>query len=167
MRRLLGFIVVVVILVGCGVAAIIVTKPAFAEAWFPGVFAEHHRELVRERFTLLAGHIVRGEGEQCTQFAEPEYVRLKGTEITKLVFAPYLFWAKVGRLTEADVRIDKINLGPDRRTAEVEYSLHYGNAWHAQKQPMKWVRAGGQWYLESAPLLTGQDGTSLMPGGGW
>jgi len=147
MRRLIGFLIVLAVLAGIGVAVILAVKPAFAEAWFPGAYADHHRELVKERFTVLAGHVVRGEVDQCVPFADPEFVKANGTNLTKALFAPYLFWAKLGRLGEADVRIDRITVGPDRKTAEVEYSLRHGGGWHAQKQPMKWLRAGGQWYL--------------------
>jgi hypothetical protein len=90
--------------------------------------------------------VCQDDVESCVKLADPVYVRAQGADKVKFQLKLLAGLFKLGKLTEADVRIDQVVIAQDKKSAEVQFSLQSKGAWKSQK-PTKWVLSDGQWYL--------------------
>jgi len=102
---------------------------------------------IQARFQEFAGVVCRDDVESCVKIVDPVFVRAQGSEKVKgqLKLLTGLF--KLGKVTEADVRVDQVIVAEDRKSAEVQFSLQSKGVWKSQK-PTRWVLSDGQWYLQ-------------------
>ena len=143
MRKVIGGAVLGAILVAVVIA---VARPQLTESLFPGLWASHHRKVVRERSTELIRCLCRDDMDGCIRLADPVFVRQQGVDKVKLLFKLMNVIATLGKIQETDVRVDDVTLGPENKTAEVPISIQIRGEWKVQK-PLKWVRSDGQWYV--------------------
>jgi hypothetical protein len=101
---------------------------------------------VRGRAETLVGHILRGEMDACVAMTDPVFVRAQGHSGVKFRFGLIRGVAKVGQLTEEDVRIGEVVVSEDARTAQVRVSIRQGEEWKPL-DPMRWVRVEDTWYV--------------------
>jgi copper chaperone CopZ len=102
---------------------------------------------IQARFQEFAGVVCRDDVESCVKIVDPVFVRAQGSDKVKgqLKLLTGLF--KLGKVTEADVRVDQVIVAEDRKSAEVQFSLQSKGVWESQK-PTRWVLSDGQWYLQ-------------------
>jgi len=96
---------------------------------------------------LLIGHLVDENYEACVELTDPEFVRQKGIDGTKMAYRILGAFVKLGNITRDRVRIDQITVAEDAATATAELSLRIGDTRKPLK-PLKWRRVDGQWYVE-------------------
>lgn len=90
--------------------------------------------------------VCQDDAESCLKFADPVYVRAQGAEKVKFQLKLLTGLFKLGKVTEADVRIDQIVVAENQQSAEIQFSLQSKGEWKSQK-PSRWVLSDGQWYL--------------------
>ncbi len=112
----------------------------------PGCGGPNHEPVVRSRFQEFARSVCQDDVESCVKLADPVYMRAQGADKVKLQLKLLTGLFKLGKVTEADVRIDQIVIAQDQKSAEVQFSLQSKGQWKAQK-PSRWVLSDGQWYL--------------------
>ncbi len=94
----------------------------------------------------MVGYLCQDDVDSCVTLADPLYVRAQGMDKVKFQLKILAGLIKLGKLTEADVRIDEVVVANDRKSAEVRFSLRSKGEWKSQK-PSRWVLSDGQWYL--------------------
>ena len=106
-----------------------------------------HEETIHQRAELLIGHLVDEDYEACVELTDPDFVRQRGTDGTKMAYRLLGGFVKLGSITRDRVRIDQITVAEDAATATAGLSLRVGDTWKSLK-PLKWRRVEGQWYVE-------------------
>ncbi len=106
-----------------------------------------HEETIRQRAELLIGYLVEEDYEACVELTDPEFVRQRGTDGTKMAYRILGGFVKLGSITRDRVRIERITITEDAATATTDLSLRMGDTWKPL-QPLKWRRVDGQWYVE-------------------
>ena len=102
---------------------------------------------IRARFQEFGVALVRDDVDSGMKFLDPVFIRAQGGDKLKgqLRILSGLF--KLGKMTEADLRVDQVIVAEDRKSAEVRYSLQSNGEWKPQK-PSRWVLSDGQWYIQ-------------------
>ena len=113
-----------------------------------GCSGPNHEAAIRQRFQQAAGHLCRKEVEACVPLVDPLFVRGQGSDAVKFRLGIIAALFNIGGLTESDVRIDKVHVAEDKKSATVDFSLRdkQTDVWKSQ-QSTKWVLSDGQWYL--------------------
>jgi len=128
------------------IGGIVLFKPNLTEDWVPGLWANHHKKILRERSMELLRCLCRDDMDGCIRLTDPAFVRQNGAEQVKIRFKLMSVVVTLGRIQESDVRVEQVILGPGNKTAEVPTSIRIKDEWKVQK-PSKWVRSDGQWYV--------------------
>jgi hypothetical protein len=114
-----------------------------------GCAKPNHEKAIRERAQTLIGALCRGDNNACLQFADPLFVRAQGENNVKGRFGILAFFIKVGKLSEADIRIDEVGVSPDGKNAVVRISYLSQGQWKVA-DPINWVFSEGKWYVKLA-----------------
>ena len=89
--------------------------------------------------------MVRGEFDLCIPFVDPIEVKSIGTEGVKFKLKLVQGVLQIAKLTEKDIRCDKVELGADGKSAAVFWSSQFNGKWQAA-HPVRWMNVDGEWY---------------------
>ena len=88
-------------------------------------------DAVRKRAEQLIDYLCRGETDACVEYADPAFVRARGTDGAKLAFGLLGAVLRLGKHTKDTVRIDEVAVAEDGQTATVPMSLLANHQWTA------------------------------------
>jgi hypothetical protein len=114
-------------------------------------------EAVRKRWNQFVASALDGDTEAGLQVFDPAYVARQGPEAAKQRLKGFGEILRSGRIKAADLRIDKVTIGPDGKTAEVNHSMRTSDGkWLAQAPLGSWVAVDNNWYITWSEPEEGQ-----------
>jgi hypothetical protein len=113
-----------------------------------GCGSQSPEDAVRKRWEQFVSSGLRNDVDACLQVMDPAYVSRAGVESVKDKVNGFSQLLRAGRISEADLRIDKITVAEDGKTATVEHSMRTKDGkWLPQAPYGSWVKVDKTWYV--------------------
>jgi len=119
---------------------------AFAEASRAKARDELEIQALEQRQRAFTGKLFSEEWRACQEFVLPEDRMKLGAGGIEIRLGLLRGIAKFIKMSPETVRVDRVELGPDRKTAEVYVSFRLPDGWKEQK-PIVWQGKQGSWFL--------------------
>ncbi len=122
-----------------------------------GCAPQSPEDAVRKRWNQLMASTVSGDTQAGLQVFDPAYVNRQGADAAKQRLQGFGDVLKSGRIKLADLRVDKVTIGPDGKTAEVSHSMRTSDGqWLSQAPFGSWVLVNNTWYITWNEPAVGQ-----------
>ena len=113
-----------------------------------GCGSQNPEDAIHSRWNQFMGGVVGNDPDASMRVMDPAYVSQEGADAVQQRLEGFGKLLRAGRIKMADLRIDKVTVAEDGKTAVVQHSMRTKEGeWLSQAPYGSWVKVGRTWYV--------------------